>query len=223
LTAAGGRIGAAAALAAIAILAAAAWAGRAEIAAAVDGARGSGVKGMTAALGVYVALALAAFPVSWFTAVAGYVFGPGEATALACAGTTLGASLAFVVGRHLFRPRVAAWIAKKPRMDRLSREVGGDAFKLIVLARLSPLTPFGVLTYGLSVMPVRFAPFFFGTLAGKLPGNVFYALLGAGAKSLQDAASGDAPAGEWRWVLLTCGAAATGALVWFLTRALARK
>lgn len=207
------------ALVAIAAAALAAWLTRDSLLDLLRSTGGTGPLGVVAILGIYVAIALAALPVSWFTAVVGYLFGGLTAILLSSVGTTGGAAVAFLLGRHVFAPRVAAWIAKRPRMEALAREIGRRGFQAVALARLSPASPFGVLTYAASVMPVRFGAFLLGTFVGKLPGNVFYALLGAGARSLHAAASGESPVQVWQWTLLGAGIAATGVLVWMLTRA----
>jgi uncharacterized membrane protein YdjX (TVP38/TMEM64 family) len=181
-------------------------------------AREWGIAGVAAILGIYLAIALMGLPVSWFTAVVGFLWGAWSAVAIASVGTTAGAMLAFGVGRWVFAPRVGAWIARKPRMSALARAVGESGFKIVVLTRLSPLSPFGATSYAFSVMPIRPLPFLLGTALGKIPGNVFYAFLGAGAHSLVGAISGDAPIPPWQWVILGFGIVATGALLWLLTR-----
>jgi len=177
-----------------------------------------GGAGWLACLGVYLLIAILGMPVSWFTAIVGYWYGPWMALLLATLGTNFGANLVFLGSRVLFRPRVAAWIAPKPRVAAIARAVGREGFRMTLLLRLSPISPFGFTTYALSVMGLRQRDFAAGTLLGKTPGNLFYGFLGVGARSAVEAASGEASLGAADGLLLGAGIAATGVLVWLLAR-----
>lgn len=208
-----------AALAAAAVgVATLAWVSRERALALLERIPELGAAGYALCLGVYLVLAALGLPASWFTAVAAFGYGIPAGFALATLGTNAGANAAFFLARRWFRPRVAAWIARKPRMASLARAVGEDGFRITLLARLSPLSPFGITTYALSVMPLRQGAFALGTILGKTPGNFFYALLGAGARSAVEAASGDARQGPLEWTFLALGIVATALLALFLGR-----
>jgi uncharacterized membrane protein YdjX (TVP38/TMEM64 family) len=174
--------------------------------------------GIAACVAAYLPLAFLGLPASWLTALAGFWFGPWAALAIATVGANSGANAVFAVSRRWFRPRVAAWLAPRPRLGALVRAVGEDGFRITLLVRLSPLSPFGVTTYALSLAPLRQLPFALGTLLGKTPGNLFYAMLGAGARSAWDAARGEGSLGSLEVWSLALGIAATGLLAWVLQR-----
>src|SRR5205814_1232679 len=99
----------------------------------------------------------------------------------------LAANLAFMIGRRAGRDRFEHWLLKHPKLLALERAVGRDAFRIAFLVRLSPIAPYGVLNYALSLTPISQRSFALATLLAKSPGNLFYAFLGAGAKNTTNA------------------------------------
>jgi uncharacterized membrane protein YdjX (TVP38/TMEM64 family) len=69
---------------------------------------------------------------------AGLLFGTALGFAVASAGSVAGASLAFLVARHLFRPWIEAWAYRSLRFAAIDEAVGADGWKMVALTRLSP-------------------------------------------------------------------------------------
>lgn len=166
----------------------------------------------------YFPCAVLALPVSWLTAVAGAICGVPIAVVLATICANAAATLAFTIGRRLGRERFQHWIDPYPKLKIVEDAIVADAFRIALLARLSPVSPYGVLSYILSVMPVRFRDFLLATVIGKTPGNLFYAFLGAGARSAADAAVGRAEHGTEYYFFLGVGIAATLIFMIVVTR-----
>ena len=59
-----------------------------------------------------------------------------------------------------------------------------DGFPIVLLARLSPLIPYNLLNYVLSVTAARFRDYLLATWIGMLPAIVLYVYTGSLAKSL---------------------------------------
>src|SRR4030095_36542 len=97
-----------------------------------------------------------AVPGSILTLAAGFVFGLPVGVALASAGSVLGATLAFLVGRLVARDWVEQRTAAWPRFRALDAATRHDGFVIVLLARLSPLIPFNLLNYLLSLTATRF-------------------------------------------------------------------
>ncbi len=77
--------------------------------------------------------------------------------------TYLSAAMIFFLGRDFMRERVHAFIAGHKRFAALDKAISGDnAFKLMLLLRLTPL-PFAMLSYALSVTQVKFRPYLAAT------------------------------------------------------------
>ncbi|MBI3817711.1 MAG: VTT domain-containing protein [Planctomycetes bacterium] len=176
-----------------------------------------GAWGVGFVLLLYFPAALLAMPVAWITMGAGALYGPWTAFGLATAGGNLAANVAFYLGKRLGRERFQHWMLRYPRLAEIEGAVGRDAFRFVFLCRLSPVAPYGVLNYAFSMMRVSQGRFALGTLFGKTPGNLFYCFLGAGARSVVDAVSGNVEKGSAHYWILALGVVATGLLLIMLT------
>lgn len=163
----------------------------------------------------YVLAAVLVLPGSILTVAAGLLFGLPFGVALASAAATLGAGAAFAVGRFAARDWVAQRVATRPRFHALVAAAGSRGFLFVLLARLSPLIPYNLLNYALSVTSVRFRDYLLATWLGMLPATVLYVYTGSIAKSLADPKS----APSWAaGSLLAIGFVATAALTLLIAR-----
>jgi uncharacterized membrane protein YdjX (TVP38/TMEM64 family) len=145
-------------------------------------------------------------PRTVFTVAAGVLFGGIAGVALAVAGTSLAASVAFwlvkLLGARFARKhadhRVMTWV--RQRLDR-------RGLLAIVSLRLIPAVPFSAMNYASALSGVRFAPYLLGTVLGVLPGTIGIVILG-------DAAVGGNPHPAMLLVSVTSGLVGlTGALI----------
>ena len=167
---------------------------------------------------LYVLAAVLAVPGSILTLAAGYLFGLPLGIALTSAGSVLGAAAAFVVGRFVARDWVAQRVATSPRVRALDAAMRHDGFPIVLLARLSPLIPYNLLNYGLSITAARFRDYVLATWIGMLPAIVLYVYTGSLAKSLTTLTSGGRAPSWAAHSLLAIGFAATAALTVLITR-----
>ena len=128
---------------------------------------------------VYVLACVCFVPASLLTLGAGAIFGVGLGGLCVSAGATLGATASFLIGRFLARDWVARRIGTNARFKAVDAAVGREGWKIVLLLRLSPLFPFGLLNYGLGVSRVRLGDFVLASWAGMLPGTVLYVYLGS--------------------------------------------
>ncbi len=166
---------------------------------------------------VYVLAAVLVVPGSILTLAAGFLFGLPLGVALTSAGSVLGAAAAFALGRFVARDWVAQRVATRPRFRALDAAMRHDGFPIVLLARLSPLIPYNLLNYGLSITAARFRDYLLATWLGMLPVIVLYVYTGSLAKSLTTLTSGDLPA-SWAHAVPAIGFAATPALTVLITR-----
>ena len=196
-----------------------------ELASAMDAAvratRGMGAAGWAVAAGGQVLIALLGIlPASVGAIAAGLLYGVLPGFLLAATGTLVGAGLAFLLTRSLFRPLVARALARHPRMDRLDEAVARDGWRLVCLLRISPVMPFAVTSYALGLTSLGLRAYMLGTLA-SLPALLGYVVLGRLAGSGMGALTH--PGAGWlRWVLLGAATVATGLLTLRLGRIVAR-
>jgi len=120
----------------------------------VDIVRESGAWGIAVFAAIYVVCTVALIPASVLTMAAGFVYGPLYGLLVVVPAATLGATGAFLLGRTALRGWIRRRIGRSPRAQALDRAVGREGFTLVFLLRLSPLVPFNVLNYALSLSAI---------------------------------------------------------------------
>ncbi len=159
---------------------------------------------------LYALATVAFFPGSLLSIGAGLAFGLGKGVVAVSAGSTIGASLAFLIARYFARARVEVLAQKNARFRAIDEAIGQRGWKIVALLRLSPLLPFNLSNYLYGITRVGFWPYVAASWAGMLPGTFLYVYLGAAGKAA--AGGGDNP---WKWVLFGAGLLATiGVTVW---------
>jgi len=118
------------------------------------------------------------FPSSALTMGAGMLFGTARGFAAAFTGALAGASLAFLIGRHLARPQVESWTRGRPRFAAIDAELARSGWRIVALTRLSPVFPFTILNYAYGATQVRFRDYVAATALGMAPGGLLYTILG---------------------------------------------
>jgi uncharacterized membrane protein YdjX (TVP38/TMEM64 family) len=139
---------------------------------------GSGVLGPALFTAVYALLTVAFVPGTPLTIAAGALYGADGGFAVTMAGASLGATGAFVIGRHAARSTVAR--ATGPRLAALERRFAGRGFYALLVLRLIPVIPFNALNYAAGASPIGARDYMLATVVGIGPGALAYAALGAG-------------------------------------------
>ena len=127
---------------------------------------------------VYIAVTGLSLPgAAILTLVAGAIFDLLVGVVLVSFASTIGASLAFLLARYLFRDFVQRRFSKylKPINDGVETD---GAFYLFAL-RLVPLFPFVVINVAMALTPIRLWTFFFVSQIGMLAGTVVYVNAGS--------------------------------------------
>ncbi|MGV3486254.1 MAG: TVP38/TMEM64 family protein [Planctomycetaceae bacterium] len=171
-------------------------------------------------LGVlYVVATVLLVPGFILTLIAGALFGPIVGMVCVSIGSTVGASLAFIIARYVARDRVASFADRYPRFDAIDRAIGEGGWKVVALLRLSPAIPFNVQNYLYGLTRIRFWPYAMTSWLAMLPGTFLYVYLGhiTGAALAEDR---DRTVAEW--LMMGIGLLATIAVTVMITR-LARR
>jgi uncharacterized membrane protein YdjX (TVP38/TMEM64 family) len=171
---------------------------------------------------LWVPAAVLLVPGSVLTLGTGFLLGVGWGTLVVSIGSTLGAAAAFGVARSFLRDRVRARLEGRPRFRAVDRAVAREGTKIVLLLRLSPLFPYNVQNYAFGATGISFRRYVLASWAGMLPGTLLYVYLGAGARSLAEAATGRVGAGAWGAALFAAGLVATAAATWLVTRSARR-
>jgi uncharacterized membrane protein YdjX (TVP38/TMEM64 family) len=168
-------------------------------------------------LGYIVATVIFA-PGAILTGAGGAIFGLAYGTLYVAIGATLGASLAFLIGRYGARRFVEKQIAGNQRFAAIDRAVGKNGLKIVLLLRLSPIFPFNMLNYALGLTKVRFLDYLIACI-GMLPGTFLYVYYGhVGRQALKEVGSGGVEKGVEGWIFLGVGLLATLIVTIFVTR-----
>ncbi len=152
---------------------------------------GLGVWGPIVFMIGYAAAVVGFAPGSILTLAAGAVFGLLEGTVYVFVAATVGASLAFLVSRHVARSAIEQRLAGNDRFAAIDRAVGAEGRKIVFLLRLSPVFPFTLLNYALGLTRVRFADYVVASF-GMLPGTLLYVYYGKLAGDVAALAGGAA-------------------------------
>jgi uncharacterized membrane protein YdjX (TVP38/TMEM64 family) len=121
---------------------------------------------------VYVAAGLAFVPGFALTLLGGLIFGPWQGLAYASIGSTITACVAFLIARHAVRGLVETWVARRPTLRRLDAAVSRHGFRVVMLTRLVPMLPFGVLNYAFGITGIGFSSYAVTSWACMLPATV---------------------------------------------------
>ncbi|MCB9586576.1 MAG: TVP38/TMEM64 family protein [Polyangiaceae bacterium] len=172
----------------------------------------------------YAVASILLLPGSLLTLAAGFSWGPGWGTLVAWTAANLASNASFLVGRFLARGWVVERTKQMPRFAAIDGAIAGSGLRLVLLLRLSPLVPFNLLNYALSVTKVRFRDYAVGGAVGMLPGTLLYVYLGCSLESLGQLLTGQppatSPAKTW---LFWLGLLATALSVGLVTRAASRE
>ncbi|MEN9206041.1 MAG: TVP38/TMEM64 family protein [Thermostichales cyanobacterium SZTDM-1c_bins_54] len=151
---------------------------RQGLVAGIDGIAQLGWVGGVLFVLLYALGTVALLPVSWLSLAAGAVYGVGWGSCYVLIGATLGAHMAFLIGRHLARERVNRWLAGIPAWQGLVQGIDQGGWKLVGVIRLSPLLPFNLLNYALGLTSLSPWEHLLG-MVGILPGTVMYVYWGS--------------------------------------------
>jgi uncharacterized membrane protein YdjX (TVP38/TMEM64 family) len=183
--------------------------------AVVHAVRGHGVAGALTFASVYIAAMLVFVPGWALTAGAGSAYGPLGGALFVVPVSTLGASVAFLIGRRLGRRWAERKMIGHPWFLAVDRAVEHNGLKIVILMRMSLIFPFSILNYVLGTSRIRFRDFFFATLIGTVPGTFLYVYMGSIAMRAGEAT---APLGRWRWAVYILGALLAASTVWLTVR-----
>lgn len=181
---------------------------------------GMGFPGYGLFFAVYVAACVFFIPGSILTLGAGAIYGVVNGSLLVSLSSTIGATAAFLIGRHLARDWVAGKIQDNARFAAVDNAVGEQGWQIVALTRLSPIFPFALLNYAYGLTKVRLRDYFLASWLGMLPGTVMYVYLGSLAKSLSAVGTDcvECKRSAWQWGLYVLGLVATVAVTIVITR-----
>ncbi len=135
----------------------------------------------------YIALYIVAVALSlpgavFLTVSGGFLFGLLVGASAAVIGSTVGATLIFLVARTALGEPLLRRAG--PRAAQLAQGFRDDAFSYLLFLRLVPAFPFFLVNLVPAFAGVRLAPFVAATALGVIPGALVYAFAGTGLDSV---------------------------------------
>ena len=167
---------------------------------------------------IMAAVVVLVLPGVLFTTGAGFVFGVVEGSLYVVMGTTLGATLAFLIARYLFGQRARQFIISRSRLRLVSEELTPQGWKIVLLTRLIPFFPSKISNYFFGLTPFSLRGFIGGSLLGFIPFSVHSVYLGSIAADLATLGVRNAGRSPLEWALYGAGFVAAVVVVVTLNR-----
>ena len=132
--------------------------------------------------------------------VPGYLWGETQGLLLVLAGACLGGVLNMFLARRFVGQRVDAFVRATPGLAALRNVIDARGFRIALALRLSPVTPYALVSYMAGLTGISYGRYALASLLGGVPWTLVYAtagsLLAAQSKTVTlDADVG--PAGPW--------------------------
>jgi len=153
---------------------------------------------------------------------AGFTFGVVKGSIYVIIATTLGATAAFLMARHLFGKRVARFLLTHTKTKHLDYAFSREGWKIVFLTRLVPFFPFKLSNYFFGLMQISLRDFVLGVFFGIIPITVHNVYIGSVAAELATIASGAHERSPAQWAIYGIGFVSAVVAVVYLRR-LARK
>ena len=122
-------------------------------------------------------------PGSWLSMFGGLLYGSFLGSLYVFLGASLGAILTFFLGRTFLRRWFQKRLSSFPKLELVERSISNQGVKFVILTRLSPVFPFGILNIAYSFSNIKTSDFLIGLLA-ILPGTFLYCSLGSLASNI---------------------------------------
>ncbi len=165
---------------------------------------------------IYTLAAVFFVPSFLLTFAGGFLFDFWTASILSILGSGLGAVSAFLIGRYVARAVVEKQASRIRELGRIRALAQKKGWKIVLLARLSPVFPFLIGNYAFGTTNMSAGHYFLASMVGTIPSALVYTYSGRLAGSLAEMSSRVRSPQEWG--LLGVGLAATVAVSLYLRR-----
>lgn len=171
---------------------------------------------------IMAAVVVLLLPGVLLTTGAGLVFGVIEGSIYVVAGTTIGATIAFLMARYLFGQRARSFVMSRASLKLASDELTPQGWKIVLLTRLIPFFPSKLSNYFFGLTSFSLYGFVGGSLIGFIPFSLHNVYLGSIAVDISALAAGDLERSPLGWFVYAAGFVATVIAVLYFNR-LARR
>jgi uncharacterized membrane protein YdjX (TVP38/TMEM64 family) len=128
-----------------------------------------------------VSCVVLALPGVTFAILAGLIFGPVMGTVLCCVSTTLGAMVAFLVGRYFLQDTIRPRASENKYLKKwLFDESGRNEMFILMITRLVPVFPYNLQNFAYGITDIGFIEYSVGSFLFMIPGTAMYTIGTAG-------------------------------------------
>lgn len=131
-------------------------------------------------MGFYTIATVLFLPGLPLTIVAGIAFGPVYGSIWVSIASTIGATLAFLIGRYTGREMMVKRFGDSDLFKKLDKGVSNQGWKMVAITRLVPLFPFNAQNYAYGLTDISLVTYVFVSWICMLPATIGYVFL-AGA------------------------------------------
>ena len=118
---------------------------------------------------LYILFTLLFIPCTPLSLIVGAVYGVVAGTVYASIGTLIGATLAFLIGRYALHRSIRRWIGERKTFRWIDEGIKNDPWRIIVISRMFPITPYNFLNYAYGLTGVSLAKYMIASWLGMLP------------------------------------------------------
>jgi uncharacterized membrane protein YdjX (TVP38/TMEM64 family) len=162
-------------------------------------------------------------PGIWLTMGAGVLFGVVHGSLYVVLGTTLGASIAFLVARYFFGAHSQQYLARRQRkLKFLTDHFASKSWKIVFITRLIPFFPAKLANYFFGLTRCSFLHYVIATFIGIIPFSVHSVYLGSIVTDIATLGSRNSDRSLLQWGLYILGFLATLTIVIYLGHKSAR-
>ena len=137
---------------------------------------------------IYILIVLLILPASWLSIAAGYLYGAYRGSLIVFISAFIGALISFIIAKKFFSEKVIVFVQKFQKLSLLEKIIQKGGLKLIILTRLSPIFPFGILNYFYGLNNITYKDFSISLLC-IIPGTFLYCSVGSLLNDLSDIAN----------------------------------
>ncbi len=131
------------------------------------------LQAITAFMGIYIAATALSLPgATILTLSAGALFGFWAGVILVSFASTIGATLAFLSARFLFKETIQNKFREK--LERINEGIKKDGAYFLFTLRLVPIFPFFLINLVMGLTPIHTLTYFFVSQIGMIPGTAVY-------------------------------------------------
>jgi len=135
---------------------------------------------------VYTLVTVLFLPAVLLSIAAGFIYGTILGSIIVQLGSLFGACASFIIGKYFLQECVSRLTESYPMYSAIDKAISLNSWKIVTLLRLSPLTPFNVLNYGLALTRIKFWDYTWSSAIGMIPQSILFVYMGTAVKNISD-------------------------------------